>query len=367
MATGLSQTAIPYLFYRGGTSRGPYMKRSDLPEDQQTLERVLVAIVGSGHPLNIDGIGGSVAVTTKVAMLSTSEDAWAHVDYFFAQVGVENRLVDFGPTCGNILAGVGPAAIEMGLIEALEDKTEVRIRAVNTEARVAALVRTPGQNVTYDGDAAIDGVPGTAAPVDLKFMDTGGSATGAIFPTGCRQEVILDTPVSCVDVAMPMVIARAADFGVTGYESASELDENKDLLDQLEEIRLIAGQRMGLGDVSKSVIPKFGLVAPPRNAGALAVRYFMPWSCHPSLAVTGSQCLAACLLAEGTICDGLARDRHTSPSQLQLEHPMGSLDVVVEFEQAGGEFSIVSSGLVRTARKIADGKVFVPHSIWPGH
>ena len=367
MATDVSQTAIPYHFLRGGTSRGPYMLRSDLPNDRERLADVLVAIIGSGHPLNIDGIGGGVAVTTKVAMLSKSDDHWADVDYLFAQVSVEDRLVDFGPTCGNILVGVGPAALEMGLVEPQEGTTEVRIRAVNTGARVASVVSTPGRTVNYEGSASVDGVPGTAAPVRLKFMDTVGGTTGAMFPTGNRSDIIDGTRVSCVDVAMPMVIARAGDMGVTGYEPAAELTANTALMNRIERIRIAAGKAMGMGDVSRSVTPKFGLVAPAREGGALATRYFMPWDCHPSLAVTGSQCLAACMLAHGTVCEGQAEVRHDSPASLRLEHPTGMLEVVVEFERNGSDLSVQSCGLVRTARKLADGRVHVPRSVWHGH
>ena len=269
-------------------------------------------MIGAGHPLNIDGIGGGAAVTTKVAMLSHSDDDWAEVDYFFAQVGVEERLVDFRPTCGNILVGVGPAAIEMGLVAATGGATDVRIRAVNTGARVLAKVRTEGGAVVYDGDAAIDGVPGTAAPVELRFMDVVGGATGALFPTGARREAIDGIEVSCMDVAMPMAIARADAFGLTGYESAAELDGNRAFYDRMEPIRREAGRRMGLGDVSKSVTPKFGLLAPARDGGTAAARYFMPWNCHPSLAVTGSQCLGACLLCPGTVGEGLAGRRQAA-------------------------------------------------------
>ncbi|RMH48539.1 MAG: 4-oxalomesaconate tautomerase, partial [Alphaproteobacteria bacterium] len=301
----MTQTAIPFLFMRGGTSRGPYFRRADLPENRDRLSEVLMAVIGAGHPLNIDGLGGGVAVTTKTAMLSASEDEWADVDYFFAQVAVTERLVDYGPTCGNILVGVGPAAIEMGLVTPRDGVTEVRIRAVNTGARILARVRTEAGAVIYDGEAAIDGVPGTAAPVELLFMDVVGGATGAMFPTGNRVDVIDGIAVSCMDVAMPMVIARAEDFGLTGAESAEELDANRDFYARMEAIRRKAGALMGLGDVAQSVTPKFALVAPPRAGGDALTRYFMPWNCHPSLAVTGSQCLAACLICPGTVAEGI--------------------------------------------------------------
>ena len=363
----MTQAAVPFLFLRGGTSRGPYLHRADLPEDRERLAEALIAMIGAGHPLNIDGIGGGAAVTTKVAMLSPSDDDWAEVDYFFAQVGVEERLVDFRPTCGNILVGVGPAAIEMGLVAATGGATDVRIRAVNTGARVLAKVRTEGGAVVYDGDAAIDGVPGTAAPVELRFMDVVGGATGALFPTGARRETIDGIEVSCMDVAMPMAIARADAFGLTGYESAAELDGNRAFYDRMEPIRREAGRRMGLGDVSKSVTPKFGLLAPARDGGSAASRYFMPWNCHPSLAVTGSQCLGACLLCPGTVGEGLIGRRPPgrvgSPARLRLEHPMGMLEVVLEYAVDGGSFDVVSAGLVRTARKLAAGEVFVPRRV----
>lgn len=359
----MSQLAIPFLFMRGGTSRGPYMHRGDLPEDRAALARVLVAMVGAGHPLNIDGIGGGAAVTTKVAMLSRSEDDWADIDYFFAQVSVEEKRVDFKPTCGNILSGVGPAAIEMGLIEAQDGETGVNILAVNTGARVAATVQTPGGVVSYEGAAQIDGVPGTSAPVALQFRDTVGGVTGAFLPTGNLIDVIDGVAVTCMDVAMPIVIARAESFGLTGYESAAELDENKAFYARMEPIRKEAGARMGMGDVSASVTPKFGLLAPARDGGAIATRYFMPWKCHPTMAVTGAQCLASCVLTPGTVADGMAALPSGAPATITLEHASGKIDVLVDYENTADGFTLKSAGLVRTARKLAAGEVFVPASV----
>jgi len=363
----MTQTAIPYLFMRGGTSRGPYLNRADLPEDLETLAEVLIAIIGAGHPLNIDGIGGGASVTTKVAMLSRSKDDWADVDYFFAQVSVEDRLVDFKPTCGNILSGVGPAAVEMGLVPAQGGETPVNIRAVNTEARVAAVVQTPGGQVSYDGTTKIDGVPGTSAPVALQFMETVGGVTGAFLPTGNLIDVIDGIAVTCMDVAMPMVIATAADFGLTGYESASELDENRDFFARMEALRLKAGVLMGMGDVAKSVTPKFGVLARARDGGTIATRYFMPWSTHPSMAVTGAQCLASCVLTPGTVAEGLASIPNEVPAPITLEHASGKIDVLVDYGQTEAGFQVKSAGLVRTARKIAAGEVFIPTSVWAGH
>lgn len=359
----MTQVAIPFHFLRGGTSRGPYFNRADLPEDRDALSEILMQVMGAGNPRNIDGLGGGDAVTTKVAMLSRSSEADVDIDYFFAQVAVTERLVDYGPTCGNILVGVGPAALEMGLVPITGDETSVRIRAVNTGALVEAVVQTPGGQVRYDGDVAIDGVPGKAAPVGLNFMDVVGSKSGVMLPTGKAIDVIDRVEVTCIDVAMPMMIARAADFGLTGYETKDELDANTALFDRMEAIRLEAGQRMGFGDVAQSVTPKIGLLAPARDGGHVTARYFMPWKTHPTMAVTGSQCIAACCLAPGTVADGIARPVATSPAIIQIEHPMGTMDVTVEFTRQDGAFQFRSAGVIRTARLIARGEVFVraPH------
>lgn len=356
----MTQTAIPYLFMRGGTSRGPYFRREHLPEDRDALSEILLDVVGAGHPLNIDGIGGGNAVTTKVAILSKSERDDADIDYFFAQVAVEERLVDYKPTCGNILVGVGPAAIEMGLVAAQAGQTRVRIHAVNTGALVEAIVETPDGLVAYAGTTAIDGVPGTAAPVGVNFLDVVGTSCGAMLPTGNLIDTIDGVDVTCLDVAMPMVIARAEDFGLSGYETAAELDANRPFFARMEAIRLKVGALMGMGDVTKSVTPKFGILAPPRRGGAICARYFMPWTCHPSLAVTGSQCIAACTLLPGTVADGLGVIPPGRPALMRIEHPMGLIEVTVDYASDENGFAFKSAGLVRTARLIARGEVMVP-------
>jgi len=359
----MTQHPIPYIFMRGGTSRGPYFNRADLPEDLDHLAKVLLAVIGSGHKLNIDGIGGGAAVTTKVAMLSRSNDDWADIDYFFAQVSVEERLVDFKPTCGNILSGVGPAALEMGLIAPTGDVTDIKIHAVNTGARVVAQVQTPGGKLEYSGPAEIAGVPGTAAPIALNFMGVVGSSTGALLPTGNVRDTFGGIEVTCMDVAMPLVIAKAADFGLSGYETAEELDNNRDFFAKMEAIRIEAGAAMGMGDVTKSVTPKFGLLAPAKNGGTIATRYFMPWNTHPTMAVTGAQCLASCALTPGTVSDGLLDRPTTGPAEVILEHASGNIDVLVDFSTEDG-FTLKSAGLIRTARKLADGNVYVPSDVW---
>lgn len=356
----MRQISIPYHFMRGGTSRGPYFKKTDLPENRDELTQVLLSIIGAGSPLNIDGIGGGNAVTTKVAILSRSNDPSADIDYFFAQVSVEDQMVDYAPTCGNILVGVGPAAIEMGLVHAKDGETTVRIRAVNTGALVHAVIKTPNGSVQYDGDFSIDGVPGTSSPIDLNFFEVVGSKTGKMFPTGNSIDHILGKEVTCIDVTMPMMIVRAIDFGLTGYETAQEINENKDLFKTLEAMRLLAGRKMGLGDVTKSVIPKIGLVSPAQNGAHMSARYLMPWSCHPSLAVTGSQCLAACMIAPDTVIGDIALAVDTSPSDVRIEHPMGESIVHVVFENGQAGYDFVSAGVTRTARLIARGEAMVP-------
>ena len=359
----MAQTGLPFLFMRGGTSRGPYFNRADLPEDREHLAQLLIAAVGSGHPLNIDGIGGGNAVTTKVAMLSASDDEWADIDYFFGQVSVETQLVDFKPTCGNILSGVGPAALEMGLMPAKDGITEVKIRSVNTGARILARVQTPSAEVTYGGTTQIDGVPGCAAPVELNFMDVAGSSTGAFLPTGRPQDTVEGIDVTCIDVAMPMVIARAADFGLSGRESREELDANRDFFARMEQVRLSAAQKMGMGDCAQSVTPKFGLLAPLPEQGHILARYFMPWETHPTMAVTGSQAMASCALTPATIAEGMMSLPDERPAKVTLHHPMGEMDVLVDFEIEDSQFIHKSAGLLRTARKLAEGTLFVPSTL----
>ncbi|MAJ79614.1 PrpF domain-containing protein, partial [Sulfitobacter sp. TMED3] len=262
--------------------------------------------------------------------------------------------------------GVGPAAVELGLVQPTGDVTDVKIHAVNTGAKVLSKVLTPGGVLTYDGDTEIAGVPGAGAAVALNFMGVVGSSTGAFLPTGKIRDTFDGIEVTCMDVAMPMVIARAADFGLTGYESVAELDANKDFFARMEAIRLQAGAAMGMGDVTKSVTPKFGLLAPARDGGTIATRYFMPWNTHPSMAVTGAQCLASCALTPGSVADGLLDRPGQSPADVVLEHASGTIAVLVDYDTSDG-FALNSAGLLRTARKLADGNVFVPSRIWEGH
>lgn len=362
----MGTVSIPFVLMRGGTSRGPYFRRDDLPADRDELAEALIGAVGAGHPLNIDGIGGGVAVTTKVAILSRSDDPSAEIDYLFAQVGVTSRTVDFSPSCGNILAGVGPAAVELGLLTPAGDVTTAMIRNVNTGALIEARFETPNGQPNYEGAARIDGVDGTAAPVVLNFMDVVGSKTGALFPTGQAVDRFGRLEATLIDVAMPMMIFRAGDVGLDGYETAEELAA-AGLFERLEPLRIEAGLRMGLAataeEVSRSVVPKVGFLASPRATGHVYSRYMMPqgdrWDPHPSHAVTGAVCVAACVLAPGTIAAGLA----STPGEgapLQIEHPSGVIDCAVRHRVEDGTLLLESAGILRTARKIASGLIHVP-------
>jgi len=309
------QIAIPCLFMRAGTSRGPFFNRNHLPQDLNQLSKVLVAAVGAGHKLNINGIGGGVAVTTKVAMVSPSNDEWADVDYFFAQVNVEDEQVDYSPTCGNMLSGIGPAAIEMGLVSPSEGQTSIKILSMNTGARIEAIVETPADPVLSE--------------------------------------------TTLIDVAVPMMMVRASDMEKTGYEPAQELTDDIPFMNKLEAMRVKAGELMGLGDVTKRVVPKVGLLSAPRNQGSLNIRYFMPWQCHPSLAVTGSMAFAGCVLQPGTVADSLTSVVDHAES-LVFEHPMGDMEVTVDYSIENDQLHLRTSGSMRTARLLMRGELLVP-------
>jgi len=297
-------------------------------------------------------------------MLSQSEVTGIDIDYFFAQVNTDDGTVDYAPTCGNILCGVGAAALEHGLADISGPTTSLTIRATNTGATIVTTLMTPNGAVRYDGPVAIDGVPGTSAPVTVQFKSVVGSLIGALLPTGNAVDVIDAVPVTCIDVAVPVVIARAESFGLTGYESAQELDEDRTFMTRMEAVRRKASLRMGLGDATGRVTPKFGLVAAPRARGTVAARYFVPQRAHPTMAVTGGQCIAACLLTPGSVGFELVDLPDTGPTPVTLEHPCGSLEVLMDYHRTASGLELNAAGLTRTCRKLAQGQVFVPRAIW---
>jgi 2-methylaconitate cis-trans-isomerase PrpF len=343
---------IPCVLMRGGTSRGPFFLASDLPREGAARDSALLSIMGSGHPLQIDGIGGGNPVTSKVAIIGPSKVRGADIDYLFAQVRTDRQYVDYSPNCGNMLAAVGPFAIEAGLVKSGGAETLVRIHNVNTGKIIEAKVPTRGREVIYLGDASIDGVPGLAAPIALTFVDAAGAKTGRLLPTGSPIDLVDGIEVTAIDCAIPMVLMRAEDLGVSGYEDAATLSANRDLIQRMADIRIKTGALMGMGDVSDMVIPKPVLIAPAKKGGDLCVRYFMPSDCHPALATTGAVGIATAAVTEGTVAFAMA-GKPTVPAQVGIEHPAGRLDVQLEMRN-----DAIVAGLVRTARRLFEGYAF---------
>jgi 2-methylaconitate cis-trans-isomerase PrpF len=334
------------------------------------MGRVLLAAMGSPDARQIDGLGGATTLTSKVAIVSRAEPGQPQqVDYLFAQVSVDRDFVDWGPTCGNMLAGVGPFAIESGLVPAQDGETRVMIRAVNTGALIEAIVQTPGGRVTYDGDAAIAGVPGTAAPILLNFADAVGGSTGSLMPTGRPLDRIEGVDVTCLDVCMPVVIARARDLGKTGWESAKQLDVDRDFMARIERIRRAASLAMGMGEAEGRVIPKFAMLGEPAGEGAaVAARYFTPLATHEAMAVTGGICLASACKLPGTVAEGIARVGDAAREAVVLEHPTGTMEAVISTARdATGAPTIAAGGTLRTARRLMRGEVYIPGRVWAGH
>jgi 2-methylaconitate cis-trans-isomerase PrpF len=327
---------------------------------------VLLAVMGSPHEIQVDGIGGSHSVTSKVAIISKSKHPGADVDYLFAQVQINENFVDTKPNCGNMLVAVGPFAIESGLVPAKSGETTVRIFNVNTQSLVESIVQTPGGQVTYAGDAAIDGVPGTAAPVKLNFKSAIGSVTRKMLPTGRPSDIIDGIEASCVDIAMPVVLMRAEAFGKTGHETAVELDADREFMSRMEAVRRKAGALMGMGDVSGRVVPKLALLAMARKGGTIASRYFVPETCHKSHPVTGTVCIASACAIHGTVAAQIAPLPEAPQGIVRIEHPSGMIIVDLDVDLAGGKQELRRAALVRTARRIFEGYVHVPGHVWPG-
>ncbi len=346
---------------RGGTSRGPYFKASDLPADREERDRVLLAVMGSPHAMQVDGIGGAYTQTSKVAIVGPSARDDADVDYLFAQVSVEEAIVDTRPNCGNMLAGVGPFAIEEGMVPARDGETRVRVFNVNTGALIEETIQTPGGKVTYEGDQAIDGVGGTAAPIRMAFTNTEGAVTGSLFASGHKREEIDGVSVTLIDNAMPMMLLRAGDAGLRGDESAEQIDEMADMFATVEKLRLEAGRRLGLGDVSDSVTPKVGLLSAARDGGTIASRYLTPLECHRSHAATGAICLATACCMDGTVAAEILGGAIGRSGTVTIEHPSGRIDVGIELEPApDGGLRVARAEILRTARRIFEGAVWVP-------
>jgi len=363
----LPQTAIPCMLMRGGTSKGAYFIDRDLPDDVATRDRVLLAALGSPDRRQIDGVGGADPLTSKVAIVNRSQRPGIDVDFLFAQVSLDEGRVDTTPNCGNILAGVGPFALERGLIAAQDGHTRIRIYTVNTGMVSEVLIETPGGRVNYGGSARIDGVPGTAAPIPIDFLDVAGSVCGSLLPTGNIADVIDAVHVTCIDNGMPVVIMRADALGIKGYESRDALNANAALKARVEQIRLRAGHMMNLGVVTNKVVPKMSLVAPPRAGGALCSRTFIPHDCHAAVGVLGAVTLATAAVMRGSVAHEVAEVPGGNPKRISVEHPTGEFTVELETEESPSGIVIRRAALLRTARMLMRGEILIPAAIWSGH
>ena len=343
------------MWMRGGTSKGGYFLAEDLPDTPAARDSFLLRIMGSPDPRQIDGMGGADPLTSKVAIIKKSQRPGIDIDYLFLQVFVDQAIVADAQNCGNILAGVGPFAIERGLVDAQDGETRVAIYMENTGQLAIATVQTPGRIVGYEGDARIDGVPGTAAPVPLEFRDTAGSSCGAMLPTGNAIDEVDGVPVTLIDNGMPCVIIKAQDVGITGYEDRATLDADVTLKTRIEKIRLAVGERMNLGDVKEKSVPKMMLVAPPRHGGAITVRSFIPHRAHASIGVLGAVSVATACLLPGSPAAELASVPDGKRKVMSVEHPSGETTCVMEGDDQG---HVTSAAMLRTARKLMDGKVF---------
>jgi len=359
--------AIRCTLMRGGTSKGLYFHERDLPAERELRDRVLLAAMGSPDVRQIDGVGGAHPLTSKVAVIRASSDARADVDYLFLQVVVDKAEVSDSQNCGNILAGVGPWAIENGLVPIAGAVTPVRIHMVNTASIAVAYVPTANGAVEYEGDARIDGVPGTAAAIPLEFLDVAGSSCGLLLPTGSAVDEVQGVTVTCIDNGMPVVVLRAADFDLSGEETPEQLESNAALKARIEAIRLAIGPRMNLGDVTKKTVPKMCLVSPPRQGGAISTRTFIPHRVHESIGVLGAVSVATACMVPGSVAAKLAQLSGSATTQrVDVEHPTGFFSVDMEVTAEGSQLKVRRSALLRTARKLMTGEVFVPGKIWSG-
>ena len=346
---------IACMWMRGGTSKGGYFLADDLPADTDARDALLMRLMGSPDPRQIDGMGGADPLTSKVAVVRPSKRPGVDVDYLFLQVFVDRAIVTDAQNCGNILAGVGPFAIERGLVAARDGETRVTIHMENTGQTALATVPTPGGHVDYAGQARIDGVPGTAAAIAIEFKDTAGSSCGALLPSGNVRDTVEGVEVTMIDNGMPCVVLRASDMGIAGDETSEELEADEPLRARLEAIRLACGPLMNLGDVAQKSVPKMTMVAAPRAGGAIATRTFIPHRCHKTIGVLGAVSVATACLLEGSPAHALADRGEGTTRSLAVEHPSGEMTVVATLDEDG---AVASAAILRTARKLMDGRVF---------
>ena len=353
------QRPIPCCLMRGGSSKGLYFEAGVLPADPEARDRVLVAAMGS-DARQIDGAGGAHPLTSKVAIVNPSAEDGVDVDYLFAQVVVGEGRVDTTPNCGNMLAAVGPFALEMGMVAIAGGETRVNVRMLNTGNLCELVIQTPDGRVTYDGDARIDGVPGTAAPIVCNYLDVAGSVCGSLLPTGNAIDEVDGVEVTCVDNGMPVVVLRASDLGISGYETREELDANETLKRRLESIRLRIGPKMNLGDVATKVVPKMSLISAARAGGHVNTRTFIPHACHAAIGVLGAVSVATACILPGTVAAGIAEVPAGTEKRMSVEHPSGEFSVTLQVGGTAEAPEVLKAGLLRTARMIMRGEVYVP-------
>ncbi|QCI65288.1 4-oxalomesaconate tautomerase [Phreatobacter stygius] len=352
------QTALRCMMMRGGTSKGAYFLASDLPADTARRDALLLAVMGSPDPRQIDGIGGAHPLTSKVAIVSRSTEAGCDIDFLFAQILVDRPRVDTNQNCGNILAGVAPFAIERGLIQAGDPVTRVKVRTINTGTIAELLIETPGGRVNYAGDARIDGVPGTAAPVAIDFLDAAGSVCGALLPTGRAVDQVAGVEVTLIDNGMPVIVLAASAVGRTGYEPHDQLNKDVDLKARLEEIRLAASPLMNIADAANKNVPKICLVAPPAAGGHVSTRSFIPHECHAAIGVFAAVSVATACVLPGSPAAKVARLPEGATKFISVEHPTGEFTVRLEVGGSPQAPVVTRAGLLRTARALFDGTVY---------
>jgi 2-methylaconitate cis-trans-isomerase PrpF len=359
---GLSR--LPCTLMRGGTSRGVFFNRTDMPTDEGARDRVLLRALGSPHPLQVDGVGGGQTLTSKVAIIGPPTVKGADVDYLFAQVSVTEEVVDTRANCGNLLGAVGPYAVEAGLVPPTGDETTLRIHNVNTGMIARSTFATPNGLVDYTSDPLEHDTFGRGAAVRLTFLNGQGAITGTLFPSGAASDEIDGLPVTLIDYSIPVMVLDARDVGLTGREAPAAINANADLLARIERMRLEAGLRMGLGDVSTRVSPKVALIAPPaEDGGTLGVRYLTPWACHTAMAVTGATALAVSAAISGTVTATLLGHPVDADGSVRIEHPSGIIDILLSTD--GGRANVPMAGVQRTARRLFEGHVLIPYDTVP--
>ncbi|EHI49722.1 hypothetical protein HIMB100_00003350 [SAR116 cluster alpha proteobacterium HIMB100] len=362
------QTAIPFMQLRGGSSKGVYFRKSDLPAGPVLREAVLKWVMGAyGDPRQIDGLGGAHPLTSKLAVVSPSAHQGCDVDYQFIQAMVGEDRLDDSPNCGNILAGVGAFALESGMLSVAGEQADITVFMTNSQKKCNLAFSVEDGRPVYQGDAEINGVLGTAAPVMCHYHELAGSLCGALMPTGSLTDEIDGVRVTCIDNGMPVVCLRAADFGLSGQETPDELNANDELKERLDIIRCQAGHAMGLGDVTDKSVPKMCLVSSPAKSGHLCTRTFIPTVCHQAIGVLGAVSVATAALFEGSAIHDLADIPEGYVKSMRVEHPSGHLDVQLELNPYRPDIDILRAGLLRTTRLISKGEVFIPASVWEGH